>query len=125
MRHDGKADVVVLNNGDIYPLQIKSGKLNKAKSTITMPGYRFGRFKGNFDNISDYPNNAPADVLAVPHEQLEDDKGRHHIYRTFYFPAEVLRDITSHDWQKHGAQYYQTNNNGVMFSLRPSMSWQV
>ena len=122
--HDTKADIQVRTNGDIHLIEIKSGKID-SKGRLVLSGYRMGTYKDNWQAITDYLKSKQADLLSVAYEQINDDKGRRHIYKVSYIDAEILRDISADAWQKVGAQYKQANSTGVEFSVCPSMSWQI
>ena len=116
--------VQVRTNGDIHPIQIKSGKID-SKGRLVLSGYRMGTYKDDWSAITNYLESKQADLLSVAYEQINDDKGRQHIYKVSYIDAEILRDISADAWQKVGAQYKQANSKGVEFSVCPSMSWQI
>lgn len=121
--HDDKADILVRVNGKRYPLQVKSGKIQSAR--LVLSGHRLGRFDGDLAEISDYLNKASANIISLSYLQTDDDTGRHHEYTLRYVSVDYLRGLAGKGWEKHGAQYRQTNEHGVEFSLRPSMSWQI
>ncbi len=123
--HDTEADIEVSVNGDIHRLQIKSGKL--VKNNLVLSGHRLGRFNGSLAGISNYLNDQcrKTEILAVPHHTIDDESGRRHCYQIAYVDAFCLGGLRSGAWHKHGKQYRQINEHGVLFSLRPSMSWQI
>lgn len=129
--HDDEADIRVRVNGEIYPLQIKSGEVKQLKSGserkphLVLSGYRFGRFRGDLEKITEYLKRDESEILSVPYRKVDDDIGRHHIYQIVYIDSIYLRAIDTSQWEKHGSSWKQTNPYGVMFSLTPSMSWQV
>ncbi len=125
--HDDKEDILVVVNGSTHHLQIKSGKLNSEKipTHIALSGYRLGRFNGNLTEISDYLNSMSSQIIAVPYKKVDDNSGRHHIYRFCYIDPNILAGITSIQWKQKGKQFQATNSQGVELSLHPSMSWQV
>lgn len=51
--HDDKTDIIVRINGGEFPIQIKSGKIY-SNGRLVLSGYRLGRFKGDFEKITDY-----------------------------------------------------------------------
>ena len=51
--------------------------------------------------------------------------GLMHRLRLRYVDIRILTGISQDKWEKAGKQYQQTNSEGVLFSLRPSMSWQI
>jgi len=123
--HDDKEDILVIENGKKYHVQVKSGRITKRDPRLQLSGHRLGRFKGDLEDITEYLNNPPANYIATPYRLLENDQGRSHIYRLCYLDRFMLAGIDSKKWVKHGAQWRNENRNGVMFSLRPSMSWQI
>ncbi len=123
--HDDKADIRVRANGREYPIEVKSGQVKKKTGKLTLSGHRLGRFQGDFGKITDYLNGKMAHVISLAHEKHEDEQGRHHIYRLYYIEPTRLRGLAEKNWDKVGAQFKQTNSDGVEFSLRPSMSWQI
>lgn len=122
--HDDKADIIVRTNGTVHWLQVKSGKIDN-QGWLVLSGYRLGRFSDDLEALTDYLNNTDADLIAMPYRRLEDRRGRHHSYQICYIPVEVLHGLTPEKWKRHGKQYRQVNDQGVEFSLRPSMSWQI
>jgi len=121
--HDDKADIVVRTNGARHSIQVKSGQIRAGK--LVLSGHRLGRFGGDLKQITDYLNAPSANIIAVPYRQTNDDAGRQHLYRVCYADRAVITGITAGAWRPHGRQHRQTNANGVEFSLRPSMSWQI
>ena len=121
--HDDEADIRVRVNGETHLLQIKSGAIRAG--FLTLSGHRMGRFEGDFRRITEYLNSITADIISVPYRKIDDDAGRHHIYRVVYADAEVLTGLSADAWREHGQSWIQTNGHGVEFSLRPTMSWQI
>ncbi len=121
--HDDAADIRVRTNGDVSLLQIKSGSIRAGH--LTLSGHRLGRFDGDFQRITQYLNNNSSEIISVPYRKVDDDNGRHHHYRIVYANAEHLTGLRSNRWEQAGAAWEQTNQYGVKFSLRPSMSWQI
>lgn len=122
--HDTEADIVVRTNGDFYPIQIKSGKVDGG-GRLVLSGYRMGKYQNDWPAITEYLKSKQANLLSVTYEMIDGDKGRQHIYQVSYIDAEILREISADAWEKVGKQYKQTNSEGVEFSVRPSMSWQI
>ena len=124
--HDDKADMRVRTNGETHPLQIKSGRIQgKREPKLVLSGHRLTRFNGDFGDMTEYLNNRTANILSVPYEQINDERGRRHIYTVSYVDVERLRGLDADAWTMNGASYFQTNPAGVVSSLTPSMSWQV
>ena len=121
--HDDEADIRVRINGDVHFLQIKSGEIKRGH--LVLSGHRLGRFKGDLGAISRYLNDNSAEIIAVPYRRMEDDSGRKHIYRVVYVNPEHFTGVEPDRWEHVGAQWRQTSEAGVVFSLRPSMSWQI
>ena len=124
--HDDKADMRVRTNGEIHPLQIKSGRVQgKRDPKLVLSGHRLGRFDGDLSAITDYLNRGTANIVSVPYSQVDDERGREHRYTVSYVDAERLQGVNADAWIKSGASFTQTNPSGVVLSLNPSMSWQV
>jgi len=124
--HDDKEDILVIENGREYHVQIKSGRLSGRKNPrLQLSGHRLGRFGGNLKQITDYLNDRTANYISVPYRRLENDHGRSHIYRLCYIDHYILAEIDSKNWTRHGGQYRNRNQNDVVFKLNPSMSWQI
>ena len=125
--HDDKNDLEVAVNGSKYELQIKSGKIKtlEHRNILTISGHRLGRFDRDFVQICRYLNANRTNIISVSYEKVEDEFGRHHDYTIRYINADVLTGVIPTGWVKHGKQYRQTSDKGVLFSLRPSMSWQI
>lgn len=121
--HDDKADIRVRINGEIHFLQIKSGEIRNSK--LILSGHRLGRFGGNLEAISEYLNSNNAETIAVPYRRVDDERGRKHIYQIVYVNIDHFTGVHPDLWEKVGAQWRQTNKRDVLFSLRPSMSWQI
>ena len=121
--HDDKADIQVRTNGDVHPVQIKSGKVTGGK--LILSGHRLGRFKGDLEKISAYLNANSADIISVHYKKIDDKDGRTHQYTVSYVDVQHLTGLQADKWEKKGASYKQTNPHGVDFSLTPSLSWQV
>lgn len=129
--HDDQADIRVRVNGIEYPLQIKSGEIKQVKSGsvksphLVLSGHRLGRFNGNFKDITEYLNEERADVLSVPYRKVDDSTGRHHIYQIVYVEGLYFRQLNENAWVASGKSWTQINQHGVIFTLHPSMSWQI
>ena len=124
--HDDKADMRVRTNGEIHPLQIKSGRVQgKRAPKLVLSGHRLGRFSGDLSAITDYLNRGTANIISVPYSQTDDERGRQHSYTVSYVDAERLQGVNAAEWIKSGASFTQTNPSGVVLSLNPSMSWQI
>ena len=129
--HDDQADIRVRVNGEIYPLQIKSGEIkqikfgDERKPYLVLSGHRMTRFKGDFRAITEYLNEDRADFLSVPYRKVDDDTGRHHVYQIVYVEGMYLRQLNLDQWEKVGASWKQINPYNVIFTVTPSMSWQV
>ena len=129
--HDDQADIRVRVNGEIHLLQIKSGEIKKIKSGnqrkphLVLSGHRMSRFNGDFKAITEYLNEDRADFLSIPYRRVEDDTGRHHIYQIVYVEGIYLRQLNPDQWEKIGASWRQVNPYNVIFTVSPSMSWQV
>ena len=122
--HDDKADIKVQTNGSEFNLQIKSGKVQKKNKTLSLSGYRLGRFNRDMEKITDYLNSHMANLISVSCEKINNEKGRQFIYQIYYVDIKYLK-LKHDEWEEKGAGYTQTNEHNVDFSLHPSMSWQV
>ena len=124
--HDSEADIRVRTNGIIHDIQIKSGKISKREpQQLIISGYRLGSYKGDFVAITKYLQSKTADFLSIPYEQLNGEHGRTHQYSVAYLDIEHLRDIDPNGWHKAGSRYHQSNESGILFTINPSMSWQI
>ena len=125
--HDDFADVRVRTNGDVFPLQIKSGQIKGRRNRyLVLSGHRLGRFGGDMLQITRYLNSRNANIIAVPYRQVDDDRGRQHIYRVCYVDIRHITGLNVDSWvQETASKYAQISNRGVIFSLHPSMSWQI
>lgn len=125
--HDDKADMRVRTNGEVHSLQIKSGRIDgKRDPKLVLSGHRLSRFNGDFNAMTDYLNNrGAANILSVPYERIDDERGRRHIYTVSYVDVEYLQGLEPDGWEERGASFYQTNYAGVRLSLTEKMSWQV
>ena len=130
--HDDEADIRVRVNGTVHPLQIKSGEIKQIKSGdqksphLVLSGHRLGRFKGYFEDMTEYLNTDRADFLAIPYHKVDDDTGRHHYYQIVYVDQSYLRQLNPAGWENVSrSSWKQINSHGVIFTLHPTMSWQV
>ena len=131
--HDDKADITVKVNGDLHHIQVKSGQIKSTKikpdgksvSTLVLSGHRLGRFEGNLNEITKYLNARDSNIISVPYEQIDDERGRTHKYHILYIDAEKLAKLKPSEWSQKSSAYQQINKFGVLVSVRPKMSWQV
>ncbi len=121
--HDDQADMTVRTNGSRFSLQIKSGQIKKG--VMRLSGHRLGRFGGDFTAITRYLNANTANIISVPYHKTDNDQGRQHVYQVCYIDVRILGDLQAKKWIKSGARYIQTNEHDVVFSISPSMSWQI
>ena len=125
--HNKDHDIVVEKESVTHQLQIKAGTFNKS-GHLTLSGYRLGSCQGDHNKITDCLNSKKADILSVPYEQHDCDQGRIHDYSICYIDADKLSGLEPNKWQvtsERAGSIEQTNKYGVVFSVRPSMSWQV
>ena len=99
--HDDKADIKVVSD-KTYLIQIKSGKFNNKEDQLSLSGYRMGRFKGDLSQITNYLNNLPAEMLAVPYSKIDGVKGREHTYQICYIDKKHLQDLSDNWAQRTG-----------------------
>lgn len=123
--HDYKEDINITINGKSHSIQIKSGTTQSRNNSLVLSGNRLGRFNGKFDEITDFLNDKKDDIISIPYKVIDDEHGRTHKYQLIYIDVHIITGITEAGWQKKGQQYIQQTENGVSFSLRPSMSWQI
>ena len=124
--HDDREDILVIENGKEYHVQIKSGRFSgKLEPRLQLSGHRLGRFNGDLDAITDYLNRRTANYISVPYRKREDDYGRSHIYRLCYIDHFMSGMINANEWTQQGKHYRNKNEYGVSFRLMPSMSWQI
>jgi len=123
--HDDHEDIQVRINGRTIGIQIKSGQVKPRNETLTISGHRLTRFNGDFEAISDYLNSRDVDIISVSYNKIDNDQGRQHEYTVRYIEIDRLCGVFPERWQEHGQQFIQENDYGILFSLRPSMSWQV
>lgn len=123
--HDDLADIVVRTNGVEHAIQIKSRQVKRRTGKLILSGHRLGRLRGDMHAITRYLNANSANVIAVPYHKVDGEQGRQHIYKVCYVDVRNLTGLGDANWAHKGAQYTQTNDGGIEFSLRPSMSWQI
>ena len=123
--HDIGCDIMVNDN---IEMQIKSGAIKN--DILTLSGHRLGRFKGNFEKITEFLNQNAYLLVAVPYYTKDCELGKSHIYQIFYIDNQILKIDDYKQWQtkegkKGGASYFAKNKHGVDLSIHPSMSWQI
>ena len=123
-KHDDKADIRVRINGQTHELQIKSGKLH-GDGSLKLSGNRLTRFKKDFLKITDYLNNIKSEVISVPYRRVDDETGRHHMYRIAYIDRLYFGQLNPDQWEQVGGQWRQTTEYGVLFAISDSQSAQV
>jgi len=121
--HDDKADITVKTNDEDYLIQIKSGKVTG--NYLNLSGHRLGRFNANFEDITDYLNKNKANIITVPYRLVDGAQGRAHIYEVCYINVKHLTGLKASNWNTKGKSFEQINDDGVIFKLSPSMSWQI
>ena len=121
--HDFEEDINVRTNGQSYSLQIKSGQIKN--DCLVLSGNRLGRFDGDFSKITGFLNNKKDNVISLPYNVVDDEKGRTHKYKLVYIDIILLKGLSEDQWQEKGKQYIQKTSQGVECSLRPKMSWQI
>lgn len=122
VRPDNRADICVTANGEIYPLDIKSGIMKR--NYLTLSGPRLQRFGQDIEQITAYLNNREAQILSVSYRRADEDRGIH-LYQLMYVDATYLYDLNSSNWKKIGRRWKQTNQYGVIFLLNPAMGWKI
>ena len=121
--HDFKEDIWVKTNGEFHSIQIKSGRIQK--DSLIISGNRLGRFSNDFNEITNFLNNKKDNVISIPYDVINDEKGRTHNYKIVYIGIDLIRGLKTNKWIERGKQYTQKNDKNVEFFLRPSMSWQI
>lgn len=121
--HEIEADIRVVTESEIHPLQIKSGTIKNGQ--LRLSGYRLGRFEESLEDITKYLNSINPEILSVSYRAEDDENGRHHIYQIMYVNSIYLHDLAPDSWEKSGTHWRQTNRHGVIFQLYPKMSWQI
>ena len=121
--HDFREDISVKTNGAVHSLQIKSGQIRNHNLIIS--GNRLGRFNGDFNKITQFLNNKMDNIISLPYAVIDDESGRTHTYKLIYIDISIIKGIKNNKWEPKGTQYIQKNSRGVIFSLRPKMSWQI
>ncbi len=121
--HDSEADIRVKANNQVYPIQIKSGQ--EKAGHLVLSGHRLGRFDGDFDAITNFLKSTEANIISVAYKQINNRQGRQHRYQVSYVGIDLLRNLSPKQWRPSGKAFEQINADGVQFSIRPSMSWQI
>ncbi len=104
--HDDKEDILVIENGKEYHIQIKSGKFSgKRNSILQLSGHRLGRYNEDLNEITDYLNNRKANYIAVPYKKLKNVYGRSHVYRLCYIDYYILAEIERQNWSNMGSNF--------------------
>ena len=114
--HDIGCDIVINND---TKLQIKSGKI--VKECIALSGHRLGRFKGDYQKITEFINSNQYLIITIPYHNKSDIKGEKYCYQLIYLPCEWLKVDNYKDWNNNN----HVNKKGVIMDIRPSMSWQI
>lgn len=126
--HDFEADMEVRTNGHCHFLQVKSGQIKNNRElgcpVITISGHRLTRFGGDLARITDFLRTRTANILTVPYRKVDGATGRKHLYRVAYIDSRYLTAI-SESWECKGQSFRQKNQHDVIFSLQPTMSWQI
>ena len=120
---DDEADIRVQVNGTEHLLQVKSGEVNAGR--LVLSGHRLGRFQGDLIRITDYLRSRTADFLSVAYRKVDDATGRRHIYQISYVESTLLHQLDANSWERPNSSYKQESDEGVIFTITPSMSWQV
>lgn len=118
--HDIGCDIIINNKHEI---QIKSGVIKK--DNLILSGHRLGRFKQNFEAITNFLNQKSYLLVAVPYSVKECQLGKSHIYQIFYIDSNILKLDDYRKWQEVKSNYHYSNKHGVHFRISPSMSWQI
>lgn len=123
-KHDSNADIRVRTNGECHDLEIKSGKLH-SDGSLRLSGHRLTKFDKNLSKVTEYLNSIDSEILSIPYRKIEDETGRHHIYRIVYVDRLYFGTLTPDGWETVGKQLRQTTEYGVLFSISESLSSQV
>ncbi|MFL1781047.1 hypothetical protein ABSA28_00763 [Candidatus Hepatincolaceae symbiont of Richtersius coronifer] len=126
--HDIGSDIIV---NDKFEIQIKSGEVKKVKlygikeDFLILSGHRLGRFKSNLEEMTNFLNKNTYFLMAVPYQEKENELGKSHNYQILYIDTQILQIEDYTKWKKPNESYYYINSKGVIFSISPSMSWQI
>ena len=125
-KHDDKADIRVKVNGREHELQIKSGQFLK-NGSLKLSAHRLGRFDKGETEITNYLNSRKYEVLSVPYRKVDNETGRHHIYRIVYIDKHYFGQLNKSDWKKTptGKTWKQENPHGILYTINTGLSWQV
>ena len=118
--HDKHTDIKLSINNTQHNINIKSGKISVNKKLV-ISGHRTGRYGDSLEKKTNFLNNPVSNIISVPYKKEK----KQHIYKIHYIDKNLLTKLNPNGWREKGATWEQTNEHGVIFSLRPSMSWQI
>lgn len=123
--HDDQPDISMSRNGRTHHIRVKSGEIKSRAGYLSLSGFRLGRFKNDWRKITSYLNTADGNLISLPYRKTKSENYITHIYQLAYVDVSVLRGLKMDHWKKRNSFYEQTSKFGVLFSVRPTMSWQV
>ena len=123
--HDDQPDISISEDGRIQHIRVKSGKIKNKTGYLDLSGFRLGRYEKDWGKITSYLNATVGDLISLSHRKTKSENYITHIYQPAYVDASILRGLKIGHWGKRQSCYEQTNKFGVLFSVRPTMSWQI
>ena len=123
--HDDQPDISISRNGRTHYIRVKSGEIKNRAGYLSLSGFRLGRYENDWREITSYLNTAVGNLISIPYRKTKSENYITHIYQLAYVDISVLRGLKMDHWGKRKSFYEQTNKFGVLFSVRPKMSWQI
>lgn len=127
--HDDREDIRI-ENKEVFRIQVKSGQeVNKGRGKdkrayLALSGNRTTRFS-TMEERTRYLNQSDSNIISFSYEKMNDAEGITHVYRVRYVDCSLLHGLDWEKWEQRGKSLYQTNADGIIFSLTDSMSSQV
>lgn len=131
IRRSDQANIRVEVNGKMHLLQIRQGAIKRAgsgearKPHLVILGPQLKHFKHDFEKITEHLNSSSSDILSVLYRKLQDDEGGHHSYQFLYVENMYLGQLNPNQWERAKLNWRQINPYGVIFTVRPSVNWQI
>ena len=117
--HDKHTDIKLSIKNTQHNINIKAGKIS-VKKELVLSGHRTGSYD-SLEKKTNFLNNPISNIISVPYKK----ENKQHIYKIYYIDKNLLTKLNPNEWKQRGKAWEQTNEYGVIFSLRPSMSWQI